>query len=558
MGVAAILQAIDRMRENLLYSRHDLAARDRIRRIQDVIAEGETTTDAILRAEFGGDKINGLDIKGYPVRPVKIVPLEQAAYVQDMSARERTRYLRNVAGSAGHGADINLKQVYIDILAEPYRLRRATLPYMAAKTSIVSHENTHRLQYAAVYEGWMGGSTYTSERLILYNLHGNGSLHKMMNAVFKAAQSVMDFAVKMKEGHKVSNYYVEGVEIQARMHEIMVAGYAQWGRLPANKIELQAALYNAGIKMPLRVDWALASHPEGQQALRDFRCSARVAEIVAHPVSGINKAIDFALLPARRAHVWDVVFPQQYGHLIEMYGDGPGRARMGLGPNPAPVIAAAAVVAGDTLLDADRAAALAAAVPPEWANQFFNRMTHGKEFTHNQHVMAAALLARPETRQNIVEKQLADDARLLDDPALPKAIYCGNAQAVEMLLAAGYDPLRRVPNKWLSGHVAQSGNVLNFIDSIRYLESCIARSEAGLSGKFNDESYRKQMRENLSRLDHGLCGVVRYYGDRWMETAPPELHGGIATIRDRMADAARRESEAAVSAPAAVIAAGAP
>ena len=103
MGLTACLDAIDRMRERLLYTRYELAVRDRIRRVQEAMAQDETTTGAILRAEFGGDSINGLDIKAFPEHPVKITALEKAPYIIDMDEKERARYLRHFAGSAGYG-----------------------------------------------------------------------------------------------------------------------------------------------------------------------------------------------------------------------------------------------------------------------------------------------------------------------------------------------------------------------------------------------------------------------------------------------------------------------
>ena len=558
MSLTAVLQAIQRMKETLLYTQQELNIRDRIARVQNAVAQDESTTADILRAEYGTDRINGLDIKVLPNHPVVITPLEQAQYILDMDEKERASYMRHTAGSAGVGPDINLQQSYINALRGPYRLDRETLPVMVEKISLVGHENTHRLQYLLKEKGWVPVAEYATDRIFHMPLASTGPVDTLKNMALKSWQHIIDYRAEQKTGKKVSDYYAQPVEIQARLHEVMVAGYAQWGKLPASKTELQAALYNAGVDMPLRVKWNMMTSAEGLQALRDFRCSPPVAMAMAFAVKGINNVVDYAALPARRALLWDKVFPQQYGHLIELYGDGPGRERMGLGSNPAPVIAAASVVTGAAPLLAEQAQALAAAIPPEWARQFFNSMIKQPQLLDNQRTMMAALLARTETRDAIISGDVVDRNLVLDDAPLQNALYSGNADAVEMLLAAGCDPLLRVPCRWLDGTTSHLLSLAEFPGLIRHLESNLARGAAGLSDKFNEESYRAHVRASLAKIDNALGGMVRHYGDQWRETAPHGLHGAIAMIRDRMTDTARRESEAIIAAPGPGAAAGVP
>jgi hypothetical protein len=530
------------MKETLLYTRQELNIRDRIERIQKVVAQDETTTADILRAEYGTDRINGLDIKALPNLPVVITPLEQAPYVLEMDDKERTAYMRHIAGSASGGPNINLQQSYIDALRTPYRLDRETLPGMAERSSIIGHENAHRLQFMLKDNGWFPVAEYATDRALHVMSANTGPVDTLKNLVLKARQYVVDYNVHRLTGEKVSDYYAQPVEIQARLHEIMVAGYAQWGKLPASKTELQAALYNAGVDMPLRTKWQIMTSAEGLRALHDFRCSPPVVAAMAVPVKGINNVVDFAVLSTRRALLWDKIFPQQYGHLIEMYGDGPGRERMGLGPNPAPVIAAARVVTGATPIPAEQAQALAASIPPAWARQFFNSMIKQPELTDNQRTMMSALLARPETRDAIIGGDAVDRNLVLDDAPLQNALYSGNADTVEMLLAAGCDPLLRVPCRWLDGTTSHLLSLAEFPGLIRHLESNMARGAAGFSDKFNEESYRAHTRESLAKIDKAMGGMVRHYGDQWMETAPLPLRGVVAFARDRQADAARHEA----------------
>ncbi len=115
-------------------------------------------------------------------------------------------------------------------------------------------------------------------------------------------------------------YFSQGIEIQARLHEILTEGYAKaWHRLPATRDELWQALRAAGLKMP----------PEVRGAL-DGEWSSGFQVPVA--VGKINSLLD-SLSDKGKAAFWTDALPALYADLIEMYGDKPGRSRFGLGEN---------------------------------------------------------------------------------------------------------------------------------------------------------------------------------------------------------------------------------
>jgi hypothetical protein len=139
------------------------------------------------------------------------------------------------------------------------------------------------------------------------------------------------------------NYYSQEIEIQARMHSLMTKGYKRWGKVPANKLELWAALRAQGVEMPLRIKKELKSSPEGRKAMKDFRPRpwfARTAKWLTMFILNRN-ATDtdarrinrgFGSFPReQREAVWHEVFPTLYATLIEFYGDIQGRERFGLG-----------------------------------------------------------------------------------------------------------------------------------------------------------------------------------------------------------------------------------
>ena len=66
--------------------------------------------------------------------------------------------------------------------------------------------------------------------------------------------------------------HMQGSEIQARLHQIMMDGYQRWGRVPQNRDELWAAMKNAGVKPPPEIAQHLSSLPENAGARHFLSC----------------------------------------------------------------------------------------------------------------------------------------------------------------------------------------------------------------------------------------------------------------------------------------------
>lgn len=123
---------------------------------------------------------------------------------------------------------------------------------------------------------------------------------------------------------------LSGKEIQARLHEAMIEGYPRWGRLPLTKLELWAALGNAGYKIPSSIDAQLENTEEGKQARLQFGKRRRKLE---RYYGGLHLLHMWLRREEQKEKIGTEFVPQLYGGLLELYGDRLGRERMGGGIN---------------------------------------------------------------------------------------------------------------------------------------------------------------------------------------------------------------------------------
>lgn len=122
------------------------------------------------------------------------------------------------------------------------------------------------------------------------------------------------------------DYLKTGVETQAFFHEALAAGYRQWGTMPQDMTGLWRALVSMGLTPPEEVKATLDVLPPDAPAHKfDKHIHTEAARNL--------KAIDRSLSHEGRERFWKVTLPALYADLIEMYGDRPGRARFGFGPN---------------------------------------------------------------------------------------------------------------------------------------------------------------------------------------------------------------------------------
>jgi hypothetical protein len=125
---------------------------------------------------------------------------------------------------------------------------------------------------------------------------------------------------------KKMNYLRKGVEVQARIHEIIIEGYPRWGKVPANPDEFYAAMKNAGFKMPPEIEKRLENLPENSSARSFLNCESGLSKAMPE----IQKVSD-SFSKEGTSTFWNKVMPALYADMITMYGDTQGGKRFGLG-----------------------------------------------------------------------------------------------------------------------------------------------------------------------------------------------------------------------------------
>ncbi len=187
------------------------------------------------------------------------------------------------------------------------RSRRARL------NTVVGHEATHLLQGATGHAARVDNAVSTLKAFDKA-FPEKGQLRKSFNA--KAKRSAVKYA----------KYYAQGIEVQARLHQMMAEGYQQWGRLPQNREELWMAFscfdFTPPPKVTALLNWQTAVDP----SLKDLKKPVAVDHSADH---GIQYFYDVLSAPAKQKF-WEETLPELYVSLVEMYGDKTARARFGL------------------------------------------------------------------------------------------------------------------------------------------------------------------------------------------------------------------------------------
>jgi len=131
-----------------------------------------------------------------------------------------------------------------------------------------------------------------------------------------------------------SRYLLNDVEVQARLHTVMVHGYHRWGRLPENRQEFIAACVDSGLKVhpAIRKEADLLPQEVRNEFIKPgltgaFMRAAR--DIISNEVGELNAAHRAIMDENLQYSFWDETLPYMYGHLLELYGDKKGRHKMG-------------------------------------------------------------------------------------------------------------------------------------------------------------------------------------------------------------------------------------
>lgn len=333
----------------------------------DLLTRGSATVDEILAASYGEWPPRGLDILGHNRQTVAFTSLTGHLNSWDKSVPPAPvdthttgiRVLDELIRTALPLARMN--DTVFNMLTRPEfitngvtdnRIEReiginthsavveplinGTLP---RAQSVLGHEVTHVLQED--HTSYRRASTAYEDAVL--------SLASARNTVLPyAGTPEADILAKsnlapeyIRPGINLDSlsYIGRGIEIQARLHQVLSDGYQTWGRLPGSREELAVALDARGITMPNSLRTILDDSPT-IAATRDI---FRPLSTPQPPIDKHNPAvwaldhinvIQSALNDTGRDMFWRDTLPAMYGDLIEMYGDRDGRARMDLGDNP--------------------------------------------------------------------------------------------------------------------------------------------------------------------------------------------------------------------------------
>ncbi|MFN3700690.1 MAG: hypothetical protein ACK4VI_04105 [Alphaproteobacteria bacterium] len=326
------------------------------------------------------------------------------------------------------------------------RFLKGHIPYI--KVALYSHEFTHTLQFLKQKAGW-------AEKNFLLIPHISTEKGFFSRLKLWHMRKNMDGGFFSKSDTDYKEYYSQAIEIQARMNEIVPQGYCQWQTMPVSKLELWAALYNAGIDAPEHIESLLHDTEDGQSALQKFALLPGIRQLMADAVSDFNRLQTYIHNEATIKGMWDNYYPYLYGELIEHYGDIPGRARMGLGLNPKRAIAVfheAETLSDEkeAVLDEEDILRLARSIPPELASAFINNFVRVKnshyiitEHTReNLYLIIEALVKDPAVQKELFEKDQAETYIFSDCDSTPphlNALGHHDFRLFELLMQNGAD-----------------------------------------------------------------------------------------------------------------------
>jgi len=288
-----------------------------------LLMRGYATMRELLTASFGEWPPKGLDVD-------ENIPHEQIVQIH------KTMSFKTLGSAYPHKRQIDISKFYFKYLPKiltPEGVR-----------STLGHEAVHILQYDHYIRpneifkngtvkkvsskplsrddsSWDRGSMsrFNSMQELLFYDSYEGKAKGRASMIFnRKARKKSDF------------YYMKSdMEMQSHLHEILIAGYPEWGRLPSNKDEFLAALSSARLGVHNDIKKYLDSLPQ-DSSVRDFLKVKMKTSLASGRISSFVKLLSS---DSTRKMFWKKVLPMVYSDLIEMYGDKQGRARFNLGVN---------------------------------------------------------------------------------------------------------------------------------------------------------------------------------------------------------------------------------
>ncbi|MBK9585772.1 MAG: hypothetical protein KA099_06620 [Alphaproteobacteria bacterium] len=442
---------------------------DRNRRWDELYQAGGGKVSDFLRADFGTEDPAGLQIDPTPDQTIAIKSMIEAPGYKDYSLLDKFITFHYISGFVIEDRD---DAIYLNPRLfparerqksfDPVRYTNAALGHLLGHKTLevsdtASHEFAHTRQHHIEKGGWRGKPS--GNDILQAGLSEKPTIARYWR---EANRFIKDISALLKQRFPVDGYFAETKEMQARMHEMLAVGYAQWQKLPTTRTELWAALSNMGVEPTEAIRKQLEESEDGKKALADFAVTPAIAARVAHVASTFNNIASHVGEADVKEGLWVSHYPALYGELLEFYGDGPGRARMGLGQNPRAAIEAVRTIrSNETEMSESEATQIAASIPPASAAPFLNKvMMTLRHSPYNARAMqvSQALLTREDVRQEMFRDRLNESGsdgifygnqvarNYLDtDNTLPlsSALNLGNTEMVRIIMKAGANPFQR-------------------------------------------------------------------------------------------------------------------
>ena len=297
--------------------------------MQALIQQGGGNAGKILDADFCGRGLPGLSCDDWPEGPfVAIKSMLESQQTQQGGYIKRRRELGRAGGFVARGENtIYINPQYLNPQPAPGyvvdndKLRRVV-------SDLISHELIHILQQSRGPKLGVGA---------MRNIHMTRLMRKARNDVSGQGADVwrrlrrgwLNFQARRYYKFTISDYFAEEAEIQARLHQLIVHAAASWARVPANRGELFAALFNMGFKMPKDIrKKRLKGTKPGKKALKAFKTSKRMRADNALTIAHLNLVYDWLGTRSTQLMLFDDVYPGIYADLLRLYGLTDARRRL--------------------------------------------------------------------------------------------------------------------------------------------------------------------------------------------------------------------------------------
>lgn len=301
----------------------DLPSRSdkRERMANQLLARGHATMDELLEASYGEWPPKGLDIIDGNEQRVKFVSLLGMRKLDIKNPLEAFRTMReelnNIAGRARMQGPREIAINSISGILKPLLAGRSNI------ASVLGHEAVHILQGDHF---WRAEDIFDKDdALDIRNRLSDTRSNMLANVLFRKENLLPDVDLESDTDMPLSinlAYQSKGIEIQARIHQLMADGYQHWGVMPTTAPEVQISMMNMGLIFPDAWRDKLRAMPDFEEISEKFKYKPESASRHArNAMNSINYLQMNTLTEQGRTTFCAFGIPLLYGDLLEMYGD---------------------------------------------------------------------------------------------------------------------------------------------------------------------------------------------------------------------------------------------